>query len=682
MRHREGAGGALTGGYREFRLQTLNTPHGNDRCIRSFDGTTSSPDMFEFEFDPPVGHWGGHAFDLESHGSTPGVLRAYDDTDTLIYERPILFPNNDDGELTVNYIGLVSTAANIARVTVQVGANSTGPVANDNSMSFTDIRYGPATMRPGQLSTTFANNKWLATTSGGVIYVDVECLATGGVTIDELDLNFHDDASTTGTIDIYAKPAGDTWSGVSFWAGPLASGSASAAGPGLPTRVTLSSGIELGAGCSYQLAIVANGLQHAYTEHAQVPITYENAALRVTTQRSAVSLGATFVFEPRVANIRLYYTPGGNCPDFATVSQIGDGCVVAHSSIYEQFAGGTFDLANTSMMYAPLPGSDGVALVHDPAGTLLPYSTASANQLSLGDDDQVAVTSLTGPSVVLPIVVGSNGWVVPEGGGGNSNSFSPSVTTLLSNPRTAFYSWKDLNPAAPGGGRVYYEESSAGPLIRGIVTFDGVYQWNTSDANTVQFVCDFVSVTNGSSTSYDLLQVAVIWGAINGDPPLVGYSPGGSNADPGSHDLSAITTTSQTDAQDRRLGLRPVQRPAQQASPYAFNVTTTGIPDSSPFSSGLLFHVGIVSVVNPNLPLDTIGIPGCWLYASLDVLQLQVITTGANHTWNVLDVPDTSVNLSGFTFYAQSAVLGTTNNAFLGWGALTSNGLECTVGGL
>jgi hypothetical protein len=44
-------------------------------------------------------------------------------------------------------------------------------------------------------------------------------------------------------------------------------------------------------------------------------------------------------------------------------------------------------------------------------------------------------------------------------------------------------------------------------------------------------------------------------------------------------------------------------------------------------------------------------------------------------------IPDTSFGiLNGFQFNVQSATFGTTLNNFLGLGAITSNGITCTIG--
>lgn len=672
VRHRDGASGALTGTYRDVQMTTFSTAAGPDRGVESGSfGTSSTPDMLEITFSNPVGHWGAHGHDLESLITDPGYLRAYDSTMTLIYEAPIHYPNGEDGDMGVNFIGIVSPTDNISIVTVQVGNSesqaSTNPNAeNTNHLALLDMYFGTAAAHPNRLSTTFANNN--GGFVGGAVYFDLACTWPTGVTIHALDLNLGHTAGLAGSIDVYAR-IGDFG-----WAGPLATGTvASTAAPGLPTRVTFAAGLGIGAGCDYQVAIVANGFNHNYTTGTSpVALIYSNAALTLTAgQASNVPFTAPF-FSPRVANVRLFYSNGGTCP--AGVTKTGEGCVVEATSIYELMTPTTFDLATSGMLFAVDTISDRIAVLHDPAATLQPFSTTL--DLNLGDDDEIEVSAFTG--MVLPLVVGSNGWVAT--GTGNSNTSTPNITTMLENPERAFYSWKNLNPAASGGGRVYYEEIPLGPFLRGLVTFDGVYTWNQTTPNTIQFVCDYISLatTPPAPPEYELLQVEIIWGSManDGTDVLVGYSPSGINLDPGNEDLSSIVSPVQTDPADLRLELKPDGRPVQGSAATPFNVTACNIPSSS------WAHIGIIGLNNPSVPLDGLGIPGCTLYATLDVLSPLQLVTGSTVTWSPLTLPALPPSFAGFEFYLQSCIIGTPLNSAFGFGALVSSGLKCTVGTL
>lgn len=341
----------------------------------------------------------------------------------------------------------------------------------------------------------------------------------------------------------------------------------------------------------------------------------------------------------------------------ATVVSQGSGCVASFASFYESFAnaaaldlaGSAITLTSTGSGYVVLPGGS-----YNPVGSL-----GTPTTLTLTDDSQVGAGT-------MGLVVGSNGWVAL--GGGNSNAFTPTVATLLANPSTAFYSWHDMNPTIVGSGTVKYEEVP--PLAQ--ITFDGVWDYggaSVADANNIQFQ---INTATGTCT--------ICWGTMStlgasGTGHLVGYSPAGPNADPGSVDLTLALPIITAPADVLPLALTTSGRPVQGAAAVAFDVTTSNIP------AGAGIHVGIVGLARPGLPLDfVIGAPGCWLNASLDILTGVSVFPGSSVTWTAMTLPAAPPWFLGFEFNAQGAVLGVSANTALGIGALTSNGLKCTVG--
>ncbi len=344
------------------------------------------------------------------------------------------------------------------------------------------------------------------------------------------------------------------------------------------------------------------------------------------------------------------------CGTPATVVPQGPGCLASYASFYEYFAtSAAFDLAgtcitltNTGSGYVVTPGGG----VYNPVGSLAP-----AVPLVLTDDSQVAAGT-------LGLNVGSNGWVALAGG--NSNSFVVSVPVMLANPATAFYSWHDMNPTIPGSGLVMYEE--LGVLAQ--VTYNGVWDFagtTVADANNIQFQINTATGT-----------VTICWGFMSalgasGIGHLVGYSPGGASVDPGGSNLSAlgVIVTGLTDISP--LTLTSVGTPVQGPVAVPFTVTTGNIPFPC-------IHVGIVGLARPGLPLFVIGMPGCFLNASLDVLVGPVVALGPTVTWTALTLPAAPPFFLGFQFNAQGAILGTPLNTAFGIGALSSNGLKCTVG--
>lgn len=513
------------------------------------------------------------------------------------------------------------------------------------------------------LTTTFANNNGGAV--GGAVYFDLTAVAAP-ITILDLDLNFNATAGTVGSIDVY-EINGGTFVGnqgnAAAWT-LVASAPATAAGVGQPTNCVLSTPLLVGTTNAY--TIVANGLAHAYTNGtggAGTPQVFSTAELTLTAGTGSNAPFTPGFFDPRIVNTNINYAIGSGTP--ATVSSQGPGCDESYASFYEEFAAGAIDLSGGSLLINSLGAGNGYVAQFAPATGPVPVGMLSTpSQLVLPDDGQVDVSTVGGTS---GLTVGSNGWVAL--GAGNSNAFTPTVATMLGNPATAFYSWKDLNPAstAAGNGTVQYEE--AGNSAR--VTFDAVYNFGgttPADTNTIQF-------------SYNIASgdMIISWGAISagGTNVLCGLSPGGPNLDPGATDISdsnanAIITGA---ADVLPLSLTAIGRPVQGAAATTFDVTTGEIP------AGALLHVGIIGLTRPGAPLAIIGAPNCTLNASLDVLVgPAVLTGGTTFTWTALGLSAAPPSNVGFEFNVQGAVLGVPNNPALGLGVLTSNGLKCVVG--
>lgn len=500
------------------------------------------------------------------------------------------------------------------------------------------------------LTTTFANNNSGAV--GGAVYFDLSSPAA--VTITGFDLNSASAGGTAGTIDVYTTPG--TSVGVetvpAAWT-LVATGSVVTAGPGLPSSVALNNPISIAAGTSIGMAWAANGFAHAYTNIVPpVATTYTACPLRLVGGKAGNTPFSGTVTPQRLVNTNIYFTFVGDC---ASVTSQGSGCVEQYASIYEEMTPTGFDLSGMCLT-GTASGGDYTWSVA--AGAVNAVGSVSAPiSLPLGDDDQIAVGT-------LGLVVGSNGWVAL--GLGNSNAFYPTVGTLLGNPATAFYAWTDLEPDAPGSGPVRYEQS--GTVAQ--VTFDGVFGWGTSDPNTVQFRID---TATGN--------VSICWGAVastNSENWLVGYSLGGLNVDPGPTDLSSggPFATATTDLQP--LTLTAIGRPLQGPASTAFQVTTGNVPGS------VVSHLGIIGLSRPGLPLDGLGLPGCFLNASLDVLDLVFAppVTSPTYTWTAVTLPAGPPYFGGFEFNVQAVAFGTSANSFFGIGAVTSNGLKCVVGDL
>ena len=172
----------------------------------------------------------------------------------------------------------------------------------------------------------------------------------------------------------------------------------------------------------------------------------------------------------------------------------------------EQFTGG-FDLANTSLKFVNVGGSDGYAGCAEEI-TALPVDPSGGTTISLGDDDS--------QSVGIPfafdfygqpyssVSVGSNGYVVF---GGSDTGYSESFEEHFAQARISAL-FDDLNPTV--GGTVSYRVVGNSLAI----TWDGIAEYNTSNSNTFQVVLE---------TSGD---VTIAWLDIAVSDAIVGLSDG------------------------------------------------------------------------------------------------------------------------------------------------------------
>jgi hypothetical protein len=195
------------------------------------------------------------------------------------------------------------------------------------------------------------------------------------------------------------------------------------------------------------------------------------------------------------------------------------------------------------------------------------------------------------------------------------------------------------------------------------ITWDNVKTWNVAGTNTFQFQL------------YPSGLVNIVWvtmtplGANGG--VMVGYSPAGASLDPGNTDLTNIgvtpINTSTTDVPP--LALSPGTRPVLGTN---WNLTTSQIPATG------IFGVDIFGITDPGiLDLFFLGMPGCQLRTTLDVIAGPWVVGGTTHNYSFA-VPATPPSLIGFQLFTQSAVWQVPPvNAF---GAIISNGVRGTLG--
>jgi hypothetical protein len=245
---------------------------------------------------------------------------------------------------------------------------------------------------------------------------------------------------------------------------------------------------------------------------------------------------------------------------------------------------------------------------------------------------------------------------------------APNNNTFLNALPTAFYCLADWDPSvATGGGTVWYEESAS--VIQ--VTWENVPNWVATlpapGVNTFQFQL------------YPSGTVTIAWNAAglasfgNNGGALVGYSPGGVNLEPGSSDISALGQAGSallTATDIPPMTLASTNRPVFGAT---WSLDVSNIEPSS------LLGVDVFGLSDPGInDLFFLGMPGCGLRASLDVVNAYIVT-GTTHTYT-LTIPIGQPALQGFNVYTTSATgQGTPQNAF-GW--MTSNGIVGTLGSI
>ena len=358
----------------------------------------------------------------------------------------------------------------------------------------------------------------------------------------------------------------------------------------------------------------------------------------------------------QIGRVLITTATGGGGGTLATNQPLGQGCIRQFTSFYENFsAAGSFDLVGQSMTMIPT-GSEYTML--GGIGIFAPPSPA-ALALTLTDDSETSV-ALSTPfaypgGVTSQLTVCSNGFV--SVGTGNGTGFTPNTVTLCNAAQTAFWCWHDYNPASAGSGQVKFEE--VGTIA--YITWDGVYSYGQTAPETFQMQFDLASGF-----------VTIVWQAISGlgNAHLVGYSPGGASADPGSLDISAnLATSFSTQAQDTLpLTLTSSSRPILGTN---WNMTVSNIP-----ANGLI-GLDLLGLQDPGInDLAFLGAPGCGMRSSADLSFFWFALGSATHAF-VVPVPN-DPSFAGIDVFATTVILTSPpSNAF---GGITANAIKGSVG--
>lgn len=378
--------------------------------------------------------------------------------------------------------------------------------------------------------------------------------------------------------------------------------------------------------------------------------------------------GANSAFVPIV---NFDYVPD---PNAASYAPLGAGCIARYATFCELFATpANFDLASSAITFLPT-GSSHVVVQ---SGSFQPVgSTQSpATALALAEDAEVTPTltvgSFTGLNGAWPsLTITSNGVISEQAAHPSSvaGGGAPNNDTFLNAAPTAFDSLADWDASTTtGGGNVWYEESASAI----VVTWENVPNWVATlpapGVSTFQFQL------------YPSGQVTIAWNATglasfgNNGGALVGFSPGGVNVDPSSSDISAFGQTGSAllvpaDVLPMTLGSN--NRPVFGAN---WSLTASNIDPTS------VLGVDIFGISDPGLnDLFFLGMPGCGLRASLDVLNAYFVT-GSTHSYS-LTIPTGQPALQGFLLYTTSATMQMPSQSGFGW--MTSNGIQGKLGAI
>lgn len=334
----------------------------------------------------------------------------------------------------------------------------------------------------------------------------------------------------------------------------------------------------------------------------------------------------------------------------ATGRPYGAGCYDRAVTFYETFAGGTFDLSNTSILMTPT-GTGYVVT----SGSSNWFTPVAAN-LGLTDDSVSAALPL-GFTLNYPggstssVYASSNGFVWAQAGGVNGCCAGDPALLVAQGARWCPL-WNDLNPGV--GGTVTFDVDA--PNGAAYLTWTNVPEFGTSNLNNFQ-----VAFFSTGNVEMRYRACSVMTHVV-----LTGWSPGGGVRNPGSRDISAtLPFTTAPDAFPLTLTGSP--RPVIGNTVV---LTSTHVPLSSSIGATVLSF----TQHNPGLDLSSLGMPGCRQYVNLDSTQLFFPSGGTGS--NSFTIPNNPTYV-GVHVYAQSAAFAPGVNPL---GVLSSNGWDMTVG--
>jgi hypothetical protein len=250
------------------------------------------------------------------------------------------------------------------------------------------------------------------------------------------------------------------------------------------------------------------------------------------------------------------------------------------------------------------------------------------------------------------IGISSNGFIWLQPGNSDSRCCEGDPTWFISDPASIAALWMDLYP--PGGGTISFDVAPGNQEVH--ITWANVPEYYGNPPQTAQ-------ITLRSNGSFRLAYGTV---ANTQHSVLVGFTQGNSTIDPGSSDFSVGPVII-------GAGGIPTILRAQAGSRPGIGSTFTMEFDPTPGSLIGIMVLGTAGF-SPGIDLSVIGMAGCELYASLDVL-VTVPLVGPPTPFSFV-IPNNQA-LAGLNLYAQAATLVPALNPL---GMSSSNGLRMLIG--
>lgn len=351
---------------------------------------------------------------------------------------------------------------------------------------------------------------------------------------------------------------------------------------------------------------------------------------------------------------------------------VGAGCGGAYHSLYANHANATVASAalngNVLRLQRVANGYLGTWQL-GAASTTYITPTPAATVLAVGDDGFVPYTPVAalptpyGPQSTLAI--GANGILGfgPAIDTPGTQPYTPTPNGMLQSACGGIYAWHDYNPAEAGSGQVVAQQ--LGQVL--FVTWRDVenYPLGVMNRSTLQFQCNLAT----GDIAIVFLSIDADASSVWGSSHLVGVTPPGGSLDPGSIDFTTAPLFTSSPEQTP-LALSPLTRPV---------LGTSWMLQDEFLPANTTFGVHVVGFSDPGInDLAVIGMPGCGLRASLDVIAPYLPIQGVSVPWG-LAIPLNS-SLRGLSLYATTAVAQSpATNSF---GFVTGNGVRGVLGGL